>query len=89
MKWHEKAYIIVVFKHYFSQFLDKDRAIAGNKLYVFPTNARRVFLKDLLSRPLSRNDLRFKKNYALKNFNKESHTAIRIISRTRKESPSL
>ena len=68
LNWYQKGRIITIFKHYFYRFLDDEKALAGNKLYTFSSNARRVFLKDLLGKKLTKKDLEFKKEYGIKNF---------------------
>ncbi|MEK6884173.1 MAG: hypothetical protein AABY22_31375 [Nanoarchaeota archaeon] len=65
---HQRGRIIIIFREYFKSFLDEERAILGNKLYTFSSNARRVFLKDLLGKKLNKRDLEFKEEHSIKNF---------------------
>ena len=67
----EKGRIITIINHYFKQFLSRERAIAGNKLYIIPSNAKRCLIKDLIEQELTKADLRFKEEYGLKQLSSE------------------
>lgn len=63
---NEEKRLTRIYKKWFVAFLCRDRSIAGNKLYTFPTNARRVFLKELLNKKLTERDKMFKKSYGVR-----------------------
>ncbi len=65
---YQKGRIITILSHYFYKFLDDEKAIAGNKLYTFSTNAKRILKKDLIGEKLTKADLRFKEEYRIKGF---------------------
>lgn len=66
MKWYEKGRVITVVDKWFRAFKSDDKAIAGNKLYTFPSRARTIFKKELLGMELSKKDIEYMTSYGIK-----------------------
>lgn len=62
----EKGRIITIFNKYFSAMLQRERALAGNKVYHFSSHVRRVFLKELLNKELNKSDITILDYYGIK-----------------------
>jgi len=71
LNYLQKGRIITIFDKYFKAFLEKERALAGNKLYAFSTNAKRVFLKELIGDELTKKDLELLEEYGIETNNLE------------------
>lgn len=66
MNWNDKGRIITVVDKWFRAFKSDERAIAGNNIHTFPSQAKTIIKKELLGEILTKKDIEFMEFYGIK-----------------------